>query len=336
MIRVMIFGGVEAAEGAGARGAGSAEATVRCGGPELIAAALDPAIAAWIDFEGESDAASKLLREQGFHPLAIEDTFTLQHQPRVEEYADHLFVIVRGIDFNSDQAIEELQTLKLAAFIRANLLVTVHRAGLRSVRTVRSRVEESGRALPGGVAQVLWSICDEMIDLYFPLVDEVGARIESLEQQVLNDAQHGHLQIILDLRRKLGALRRTMLPHRAVFGHLANSRDELFDATASLNFRDTLENVLRLTDAADQLRDQLSNVKDTYLSVVSQRTNEIMKVLTLFSAIMLPLTFIAGVYGMNFNNMPELQSRYGYFAVLVIMAMVAFGMVRWFRRRKWL
>lgn len=321
MIRVMIFG---------------ADGIARCGGAELVAEALDPAIAGWIDMEGEPEFAEKLLREQGFHPLAIEDTFTLYHQPRVEEYGDHLFVIVRGIDFNSDQAVGELQTLKLAAFLRTNLLITIHRAGLRSVRAVRARVEESGRAMHGGVVQVLWSICDEMIDLYFPIVDEIGVQMEKLEQEVLDDAEREDLQTILDMRRKLGVLRRTMLPHRAVFSHLANSRDALFDATASLNFRDTLENVLRLTDAIDQQRDQLSNVKDTYLSVVSQRTNEIMKVLTLFSAIMLPLTFIAGVYGMNFENMPELQSRYGYFAVLAVMIVVAIGMVTWFRRRNWL
>ena len=312
-----------------------ADGAVRCGGAELLSAALDPGSAGWIDLLAETEVAEKLLSEQGFHPLAIEDTFTLHHQPRVEEYADHLFVIVRGIDFNSDKAVEELQTLKLAAFLRANLLVTLHRAELKSVRLVRTRVEESGRALPGGVVQLLWSICDEMIDLYFPIVDDIGSRIESLEQEILNNAERQHLQSILDLRRKLGVLRRTMLPHRAVFNHLANSRDALFDATASLNFRDTLENVLRLTDAVDQQRDQLLNVKDTYLSVISQRTNEIMKVLTLFSAIMLPLTFIAGVYGMNFEHMPELASPYGYFGVLGVMGVVAATMVVWFRSRKW-
>lgn len=312
------------------------DGAVRCGGEELLSEALDPAVAGWIDFVGEAEAAERLLTEQGFHPLAIEDTFTLQHQPRVEEYSDHLFVIVRGIDFNRDRASGDLQTLKLAAFLRANLLITVHRAPLRSVALVRSRIEESGRPVAGGVVQLLWTICDEMIDLYFPIVDEIGAEIEELEQEVLNDPEREDLQRILDLRRKLGVLRRTMLPHRAVFSHLANSRDALFDATASLNFRDTLENVLRLTDAVDQLRDQLSNVKDTYLSVISQRTNEIMKVLTLFSAIMLPLTFIAGVYGMNFEYIPELASHYGYFAVLGAMGVIATGMVFWFRRRKWL
>lgn len=321
MIRVMIFGDGGA---------------VVCGGEELLARALDPGVAGWIDLEGERERAEKILLEQKFHPLAVEDTFTLHHQPRVEEYDDDLFVIVRGIDFNEADPIARLETLKLAAFVRANLLVTVHRAPLRSVDTVRRRVEESGKALPGGVVQILWSLCDEMIDLYFPILDGIGAEIEKLEVGVLESTGREQLESILELRRRLGMLRRIMLPHRSVFNHLANSRDELFDATASLNFRDTLDNVLRLTDAIDQQRDQLANVKDTYLSVVSQKTNEIMKVLTLFSAIMLPLTFIAGVYGMNFDNMPELRTRNGYFAILGVMAAVAGGLFYIFRKKRWI
>jgi magnesium transporter len=174
------------------------------------------------------------------------------------------------------------------------------------------------------------------MDLYLPIVDAIGLEIEKLEAAVLDETGRSQLERILDLRRRLAVLRRIMLPHRAVFNHLANSRDELFDATASLNFRDTLDNVLRLTDAVDQQRDQLANVKDTYLSVISQRTNEIMKVLTLFSAVMLPLTFIAGVYGMNFEHMPELSTKYGYFFVLGVMVAVGVGMIWLFRRKHWI
>ena len=309
---------------------------VLCGGEELVERAKDPSIAGWIDLEGDREIAEKLLHDLHFHPLAVEDTFTLLHQPRVEEYDEDLFVIVRGIDFNDADPAAHLDTLKLAAFLRKNLLITVHRAPLRSVNIVRKRMEESRKALPGGVVQLLWSVCDEMMDLYFPIVDGIGAEVEKLEAQVLDDTNREQLEKILDLRRRLGTLRRIMLPHRAVFSHLGNSRDDLFDATASLNFRDTLDNVMRLTDAVDQQRDQLANVKDTYLSVVSQRTNEIMKVLTLFSAIMLPLTFIAGVYGMNFEHMPELPTKYGYFVVLGVMTLVAIGMFFFFRRRKWI
>ncbi len=290
---------------------------VTCGGRELLDRPVPEGGALWVDVEGYRPEHEQLLASWGFHPLALEDTFTLQHQPKVEEYADHLFVIVRGLDFNPRHSKEEtLGTLKLAAFLSAGRLVTVHRAPLKSVETVRRRVEESGRALPGGAPQLLWSICDEMMDLYFPIVDDIGAEIETLEASVVDSPEQSHLERVLALRRKLSTLRRSMLPHRQVFNHLANSRSGYFDDTAALNFRDTLDNVLRLADAIDQQRDLLVNVKDTYLSVLSQRTNETMRVLTVFSAIVLPLSLVAGIYGMNFDNMPELHSRWGYFAVL--------------------
>ena len=308
-----------------------------CGGRELLDSPVPAGGSVWVDLLGFDSAHEQLLAGWGFHPLAIEDTFTLHHQPKVEEYSGHLFVIVRGLDFNPKQGKDEtLGTLKLAAFLTPQRLVTIHRAPLKSVETVRRRIEETGRALPGGAAQVLWSICDEMMDLYFPIVDEIGAEIEELEAGVVKAPEQRHLERVLTLRRKLSTLRRSMLPHRQVFNHLANSRSGYFDDTAALNFRDTLDNVLRLADAIDQQRDLLVNVKDTYLSVMSQRTNEIMRVLTVFSAIVLPLSLIAGVYGMNFDNMPELHSPWGYFGVLGAMAALGTGMILWFRRRGWL
>ncbi len=127
-----------------------------------------------------------------------------------------------------------------------------------------------------------------------------------------------------------------MLPHRQVFSHLAGSRFEAIDETAALNFRDTQDNVLRLADAIEQQRDLLTNVKDTYLSVVAQKTNDIMRVLTVFSAIVLPLSLVAGIYGMNFQHMPELEQAWGYPAVLIGMAALAAGLLLWFRKKGWI
>jgi magnesium transporter len=323
MIRVVIF---------------EPDGALRCGGEELIEVTPGPGGSIWIDLEGADPKYERRLAGWGFHPLAIEDTFTLQHQPKAEEYADHLFLIVRGIDFNAqkDPGHDRIGTLKLAAFLSRGRLVTCHRAPLRSVTTTYKRIQENGRALPGGGPQILWTVCDEMMDLYFPVIDSMGAQIEQLEQEVVADPEHRHMESVLALRRKLSTLRRSMLPHRQVFNHLANSRGGLVDETASLNFRDTLDNVLRLTDAIDQQVDLLVNVKDTYLSVLSQRTNEIMRVLTVFSAIVLPLSLIAGIYGMNFENMPELGTRWGYFVVLGSMVAVAAGMILWFRRRRFI
>ena len=304
-----------------------------CGGEELLAQDA-PGSWLWLDFEGHDAELERRLLEMGFHPLAVEDTLTLQHQPKVEDYGSHLFVIVRGIDFNRQDG--RLDTLKLAAFLDERRLVTSHRAPLRSVEAVRQRLVAAGVAAFAGPLQLYHAICDQLVDLYFPIVDEAEDEIESLEDAVFASPQQAQLQGILDLRRRLATLRRVMLPHRQVFNHLANAQTRFVDAGSALFFRDIYDNVLRLADAIDQQRDQLANVKDTYLSVVSQRTNEVMKVLTLFSAILLPVTFIAGIYGMNFEHMPELGTRFGYFAVLGLMAVVAGSLLAWFRHKGWL
>jgi magnesium transporter len=315
-----------------------ASGRLEAGGEELLAAEPAPGGSIWIDLEGTEPRFEKLLAGWGFHPLAIEDTFTMLHQPKVEEYGGVTFLIVRGLDFNEDwdPQWDDVRTLKLAAFVNRDRLVTLHRAPLRSIELVRRRVEESGQAPPGGALQVLWSVCDEMMDLYFPVVDKIATEIEKLEERVVENPEREQLERLLAIRRQLATLRRTMLPHRQVFQHLANSRGVGIDDTAALNFRDTLDNVLRLADAIDQQRDLLTNVKDTYLSVVAQRTNDVMRVLTVFSAIILPLSLIAGIYGMNFEHMPELHSPWGYFGVLGGMLFLAVGMLFWFRRKGWL
>ncbi|MGH7338255.1 MAG: magnesium/cobalt transporter CorA, partial [Myxococcota bacterium] len=315
-----------------------ADGSVRCGGDELLTP-QDPAHGAiWIDLEGPDPRFEPFLVECGFHPLAIEDTFTLQHQPKVEEYGDTFFVLARGLDFNlgEPRETEEIGTLKLAAFLSKRRLVTLHRAPLKSVNLVFARLDESKRAFPEGAAQILWSICDEMMDLYAPLIDQIAEEIDAVEEQVLSDPQREHLERILDLRRRFATLRRNVLPHRQVFGHLASTRSGPIDEVAALNFRDTQDNVVRLADSIEQQRDLLSNVKDTYLSVVAQRTNDIMRVLTVFSAVLLPLSLVAGIYGMNFERMPELHEPWGYPMALGVMAAITVGLLLWFRRKKWI
>ena len=309
---------------------------VRAGGAELLAEAgalADGAGCAWVDLEGHGADVERQLLEMGFHPLAVEDTLTLEHQPKIEEYPGCLFAIVRGLDFN--RAGTRLNTLKLAAFLDRRRLVTYHRAPMRSVAGVRQRIADSRRAPQGGPVHLFYSICDQVVDYYFPVLDKVAEEVEKVEEEIFQAPTRAHLQRLLELRRRLATLRRVMLPHRQVFNHLANAKNPYVDDSAALFFRDIYDNVLRLGDAIDQQRDLLASTKETYLSVLGQRTNEVMKVLTLFSAILLPLSVIAGIYGMNFEHMPELHSRYGYFAALGLMAAVATGLVWWFRRRGW-
>lgn len=304
---------------------------VDCGGAEMIGQPLPADGWLWIDIEGEGPEVEALLQGFGFHQLAVEDAVTPQHHPKVEEFDDFLFVIARGIDFSA----EELDTLKLAAFVQERQLVTYHRAPMRSVAEWRSRLDATDRSPIGGPVRLLHGLCDQVVDYYFPVVEQISDELEHLEAEIFVEARQEQLQAILALRRRLSVLRRVMLPHRSVFNHLANAQTAFVDDATALYFRDVYDNVLRLVDATDQQRDQIGGAKDTYLSVISQKTNEVMKVLTMFSAILLPLTFIAGIYGMNFDNMPELHTRRGYFVVLSVMAAVAVGLFLWFRRRGW-
>jgi magnesium transporter len=308
--------------------------SLHCGGHELLDAPQPEGAQVWIDVEGHTPDNEQLITAMQFHPLAIEDTFTLQHQPRFEEYENHLFVIVRGIDFNKKS--DRLDTLKLAAFLTKDRLVTFHRAPMRSVNAVRERFKEVGRAPRGGLPHLLYLIYDELISLYQPLVDEVGSEVEVLEEEIFREPRQEHLVTIQRLKQRLSTIRRVMLPHRQVFNHLATGSAEEISDSEALYFRDVYDDIVRLTESVDVMRELLSSARDTYMSVVGQRTNEIMKVLTVISAVLLPLTVITGIYGMNFEHMPELASRGGYPAVVGTMVLVAGGMLLWFRRKGWI
>lgn len=301
--------------------------------PELRAGDRPEGTTVWIDVLGfEPESQAFVAQCEGLHPLAVDDAFALQHQPKVEEFADLLFLIVRGIDFN--QETEFLRTLKLAAFLRTGELVTVHRAPLRSVERVFTNVCE-GRVTVTGPEHLLYLLTNQIVELYLPLLDRMSEKMEALEDEVFEEPQEVQLESILDLRRELASLRRVMQPHRQIFSHLANAGSAHIDEHHQSYFRDVYDKVFRVTDSLDQLRDQLSSIRDTYLSLISHRTNEVMKTLTVISAILLPLTFLAGLYGMNFQWMPELQYRYGYFVLLGVMGVVGGGLFWWFRRRGW-
>jgi|CXWL01.1.fsa_nt_gi magnesium transporter len=308
----------------------------RQGGTKLLSEPASDGTLVWIDIERHSPEAERFLEEQGFHPLAIEDTFTSQHQPKVEDYGTYLFVIVRGIDFDSKEA--GLETVKLAAFIAGGRLVTCHRKPLRSVDAVHHRLCEGG-FVPGGSrnpGHLFYQLCDEMIDRYFPIVDEIDDGLEKLEEEIFERPKPHQLVGLLELRRRLSTLRRVMLPHRQVFNHLATpGASDYIAAQDALYYRDVMENVYRLGDAIDQQRDLVVSTKDTYLSAVGQRTNDIMKLLTLVSVILLPMSVLTGLYGMNFEVIPGAHEPSGFWWIVLGMTAIATGLVWFFRKKRW-
>ncbi|HEV7755665.1 MAG TPA: magnesium/cobalt transporter CorA, partial [Mycobacteriales bacterium] len=183
---------------------------------------------------------------------------------------------------------------------------------------------------------VLYSIVDQMVDAHFPLLEQIEEAVDDLQDRIFESAEDLHLDELLHLKRDLGVLRRHTLPQRELLNQISRGDAHFIQRDHLIYFRDVYDHMFRISETIDVDRDQMTGTMDAYLSVVANRTNEVMKVLTIFSATMLPLTLIAGVYGMNFEHMPELHWRYGYAVVLLLMATVCGGLYRGFRRSGWL
>lgn len=293
----------------------------------------------WVDLEKPHDDELGVLRDPfDFHPLAVEDCLTPEHQPKVEEFGSHLFIIARGIDFNPP--IEGFQTLKLAAFLGTNYLVTYHRRPMRSVTAIHDRLladGESSKLRERTPGQILVQLLDQLLDHYVPVLDSVEQELDELEEAIFEpDPDARALDRLMGARRRAVEVRRTIAPHRDVFARVSRGEFPVVDPAAVAFWRDLYDSAYRLTEEADTTRDLLGGTLEAHLSMVSHRLNEVMKVLTIFATIILPLTFIAGIYGMNFAHMPELEWTYGYPAVLAVMLTIAGGLLWFFRRKGWL
>ncbi|HJU92627.1 MAG TPA: magnesium/cobalt transporter CorA, partial [Pyrinomonadaceae bacterium] len=215
---------------------------------------------------------------------------------------------------------------------------TYHHDYFRSIANVKQLLRTTPVACQRGTPFLLHQILDQVVDYYSPVLDDFDDRVDKLEDDIFNLKRPNNkiLSEIMELKRSVLRLRRISVKQMDILHRMSRGEFPLIPVDMRPFYRDVYDHLVRVVDLAENYRDLISGSLEAYLSVVSNRLNEIMKVLTIFSAIMLPLTFIAGVYGMNFDNMPELHSRYGYFAVLVIMIMVAIGMLLFFKRRGWI
>lgn len=271
-----------------------------------------------------------------FHPLAIEDTLSKGYQPpKVDDFGDYIFVIVHAIETGG--VAEELTTEELNCFLGRNYLVTAsHSLHVTPVDTVWQRVQRDNRILERGADFLLHTILDAVVDEFLPFLDRIDEEVDLLEDQIILDPKPPALRRILELKHSILALRRIASPQREVMQRLSRGEFELLSQQSQIYFRDVYDHLVRITDLSEGVRDVVSGTLDTYLSVSSNRMNEIMKTLTLVSTIFMPLTFLTGLYGMNFDNIPELRWRYGYFMVWGIAILLIAGMLWMFRRRKWL
>jgi magnesium transporter len=269
-----------------------------------------------------------------FHPLAIEDCFETRTHPKVEEFEGYLYVLTHGMSAASTA--ENVDAVELDAFVGARFLVTHHSQASRSVAAVVETVLKSGLPLRRGPSSVLHALLDRQVEGLEEVLDDVEERIASLEDAVFERPANTRIASVLTLKRSILKLRRWMSKQRDVLLRLGRREFALIDQGDGMMFRDVYDHLVRINDLLENFREMLTSIQEAHLAVTSNRLNEIMKFLTLYTAVLMPLTVIAGIYGMNFQHMPELAWPWGYPVALGLMVAVAGGVLLYFRRRGWL
>jgi len=289
----------------------------------------------WADFADEPrEHVEKILTEVfNFHPLAIDDALQESHVPKVDDWGSYIYVVVHGLSFNEKSY--ELETHEIDAFLGRNFLVTHHKNPLLSADHVWSTCQRDPRYLARGADYLLYHIFDTLAADFMPIVDKMDDAIDHLEDDVFVSTDRAVLNHIFAIKRAVLHLRRIIIPQREVMNRLARDTYETIDPSERIYFRDVYDHFVRLADINDTLRDLISGTLDTYLSVTANRTNEIMKVLTIFTALFMPLTFFTGFFGMNFETLP-FGSVLFFVVMMGVMIAMPFLLWRWFKLRGWI
>ena len=286
----------------------------------------------WVDFKSPSkEEVSLMTGVFGFHPLAIEDCESRRTNPKIEDFRDYLFILTHGV--HPDSSVREFRTRQLSLFVGGHYLVSFHRDRSRSVETTMEAARRNPRAMAEGSDSILYHLLDNQVDQYLPVLENFEKKIDEVEDRVFHAATSDVLSEVLAFKRALMRLRRISGHQRDVLMRLVRREFPMIDEKSVYGLRDVHDHLVRITDLADTYRELVSGALEAHLSIVSNRTNEIMRVLTVIATLFIPLTFIVGVYGMNFQHMPELEWRYGYLLIWIVMLAVAVAMYWYFRRR---
>jgi magnesium transporter len=293
----------------------------------------------WVNVNGLGDAGLLELIGDifGLHHLALEDVINVGQRPKVEDYGDHLFVVTRM------PLGEGTRTEQTALFLGKDFLVTFQETPGDPLDTVRARIRDGRPRIRGGGPDYLaYAVLDAIVDAYFPVLDGLGDALERIEDEILGPSKGGVIAELHDVKRELTSIRRVVLPVRESLGALFRDENPVITEPTRLFLRDVVDHSFQVMELAETYRDTASGLIDLHLTLVSNRMNDIMKVLTIIATIFIPLGFIAGLYGMNFDggispwNMPELRWPFGYPFALGLMVIVAGAMVLYFRRKDWL
>src|SRR5688500_5196441 len=289
----------------------------------------------WTDVsDPTSSDFDQLAEEFGVHHLSIEDCRTDHQRPKIEEYPGYYFIVLYETQLVGPD--DRLELRELNIFLGKNYLVTVHSRPIRAIETARRLWPEGLDRAEQGSGLLAYLLIDAIVDDYLPLLDIISERMDSLEDSIFGEFKAEALEEIFGIKKKLLFLRRAVAPLRDVFNTLLRREQQMFSRDAYVYFQDVFDHLIRVSDTVDTLRDMLSSTMDAYLSVSGNRMNMIMKRLTSISTILMSVTLIAGIYGMNFDLMPELKWRFGYIFALLSMVLVGFALYRYLKKVKWI
>jgi magnesium transporter len=291
----------------------------------------------WISIDGihDKETVEKIGSHFNVHPLLLEDIMNTGQHPKLEDFGDYLFVVLKTLV--REEKDDQIRAEQVSLIVHQDVVLSFQEKGSPLFDAVRGRIRSGkGRHRRSATDYLAYSLIDAVVDHYFVVMEQLGEDIETVEDKLVSDPRPQTLKRIQALRKEMLLVRKSVWPLREVILHLERSESPLVHKTTEIFFRDVYEHTIQVMDTIETQRDMLSGMLDIYLSSVSNRLNEVMKVLTIIATIFMPLTFIAGIYGMNFEFLPEIKWRYGYAFAWGVMILVAAIMLYFFRKKKWI
>jgi magnesium transporter len=296
---------------------------------------VKPNMVKWINVEGlhDTDLIEKLGKFYNIHPLTLEDIVHVDQRAKFEDFEHYVVSIMRMINYTT-----EVESEQLAIVLCENTVISFQEPhGGDAFDIIRNRLRTcKGRVRKLGADYLAYALMDAVVDCYFTAIEKIGYRIEVIEEEIISDSDKKSILELYRLKREMIYLRKQVWPMRDLINNMIRSETTLINASSDIYLRDLSDHVTRIIDTVETYRDLLSGIMDIYLSTNANKMNEVMKVLTIMSSIFIPVTFMVGVYGMNFDNMPELKTEHGYYVLWGVMLTTIVGLLVYFKRRKWL
>ncbi|CAF1376086.1 unnamed protein product [Rotaria magnacalcarata] len=291
----------------------------------------------WIDVTGvhDHDLITRLGRRFNIHPLVVADIETTEQRTKLDVFEDTLFLVGKMIYPDIQQQITHIE--QISFYLKENILITFQETSKDIFEPIKNRIRQNkGRIRRSKIDYLFYSLVDRIVDQYMDVLDIIGTKVESIDHQLMRTLSRDTLETIYDLKREMLYFRRSISPLKEIINKLQKEEEtQIMNESTNIYLKDLFDHVVQVNDTIDTYREMLSSFIDFYMMLNSNAMNEVVKTLTIISTIFIPLTFVVGVYGMNFENMPEIRWKYGYFVVLGFMVVLAVTMLSCFKRKKW-